>query len=384
MASRPASYLILHYRRFVVKQKQSQQLETAPAPACVFEKSYADVSFLAMVLIDKFQYHLPLYRQHQRLKNSGIFLSRSLLSNWVLRIALLLEPIVDVQKKSILQSKVLSIDETPIKAGVNKKKHKMKTAWFWPMMGDQNEIVFTLCTGDRRAHLKGLLSGFQGTLLSDGNETYRRYAQSVEDIDQGQCWVHTRRYFEKSTDDTPDLADKALEHIATLYKFEARIKEANLFGEDKKAYRQQYNKPVVDQFFVWAKTTLLNYTESPSDPIVTALKYTLNREDELKLHLSNPDLPMDTNDLERNLRPIPMGRKNWIFCWSEVGAHAVATIQSLICTCKLHDVDTYAYLVDVLQRIDRHPAKDIETLTPRLWKEHHRKERLKSDLELSQ
>ena len=119
---------------------------------------------------------------------------------------------------------------------------------------------------------------------------------------------------------------------------------------------------------------------APSNPLTKALHYALERREALSVYLDDPDVPIDTNYLERALRPIPMGRKNWLFCWSEVGAEAVATLQSLIVTCRLHDIDPYDYLVDVLQRIDRHPASPVHLLTPRLWKQHFAPNPLRSDL----
>ena len=119
----------------------------------------------------------------------------------------------------------------------------------------------------------------------------------------------------------------------------------------------------------------------PSNPLAKALKYALERVAELQVFLSDPDVPIDTNHLERALRPIPMGRKNWLFCWSEVGARHVGVIQSLMTTCRLHDVNPYTYLVDVLQRVSDHPASQVELLTPRLWKEAFGDAPLQSDID---
>jgi len=298
VAARPASYVILKYRRYTVKRKTTGLITTPPAPAAVFERSYADVTLLASLVTDKFLYHLPLYRQHQRLQHAGITLNRSLLTQWVLRVAKLLQPIVDAQVKSILLSKILALDETPLKAGVNKPKRKMKTAWMWPMLGDQDEIWFSVSTGSRRDHLKNILSGFQGTLLSDGNATYRHFVEKTEGIDPAQCWVHTRRYFVRAKEDTPELAEIAMDLIGQLYRLESDIQEKNLTGREKTEYRQQNSKPLVDDFFGWCHSQLIDPQRRPSDPITKAIKYALKRERELRLFLDNPDLPLDTNHLE--------------------------------------------------------------------------------------
>jgi len=134
-------------------------------------------------------------------------------------------------------------------------------------------------------------------------------------------------------------------------------------------------------FFAWLKEELTLHALLPSNPFTKAAHYALERKAGLEVFLTDPDVPLDTNHLDRALRPIPMGRKNWLFCWTELGAERVGQIQSLISTCVLHGVDPYTYLVDVLQRIDTHPFAQVEQLTPRLWKPHFADAPLRSLLE---
>lgn len=129
-----------------------------------------------------------------------------------------------------------------------------------------------------------------------------------------------------------------------------------------------HSKPVVSDFFQWCRDQLEQGGLLPSDPLTKALNYVLSREASLTVFLEDPDVQPDTNHLERALRPIPMGKKNWMFCWTELGAEHLGIIQSLISSCKLHDINPYPYLVDVLQRISQHPASEVSDLTPRLWK----------------
>jgi len=164
--------------------------------------------------------------------------------------------------------------------------------------------------------------------------------------------------------------------MGLLYANEAHIKEQALQADEKQAYRAKYSKPVVEQIFAWVHEQRQREDLLPKDPFSKALMYLANREVELAVFLSDADVPIDTNHLERLIRPIPMGRRNWLFCWSELGATQVGVIQSLVSTCKLHGVNPYIYLVDVLQRVQVHPNNDIMQLTPRLWKQHF------SDLEL--
>lgn len=137
---------------------------------------------------------------------------------------------------------------------------------------------------------------------------------------------------------------------------------------------------MVDGFFDWCLQLIETKTLLPKDPLLKAINYVRSKETALRVFLEAPDVPMDTNHLERALRPIPMGRKNWLFCWTELGAEHVGVIQSLVSTCKLHDINVYDYLTDVLLRINQHPASQVHELTPRLWKERFAGSLLRSEL----
>jgi len=379
LAQRPGSYVVLEYRRPLIRDKRRSTLMEVPAPSAVFDNSLADVSLLAGILVDKFLYHLPLYRQHQRLADAGITLSRATLTNYVQRAIGLLEPIYDAQWQHILQSKVLAMDETPIKAG-KAGKGKLKQTWYWPIYGEADEICFSWSRSRGKDHVVDQLGDFAGTLLSDGYAAYNAYAKTRPKVTQAQCWAHTRRYFERAQDSDP-AANEALEIIGALYQVEAQIRARELAGQAKLDYRRDHALPIVDAFFAWChqqrqRTDLVN-----SAPLSKALVYADNHQAQLRVYLGDPAVAIDTNHLERALRVIPMGRKNWLFCWSEVGAEQVGIIQSLLSTCRLHDVDPYTYLVDVLQRIALHPAKDVEQLTPRCWKTLYADNPLRSDLE---
>ncbi|NWN88942.1 MAG: IS66 family transposase [Micrococcaceae bacterium] len=373
LAQRASSYVVLKCERPVFRRKGTEKLITTPAPFNVLDNSLADVSLLAGLLVDKFQFHLPLYRQHQRIQQAGITVSRSTLTNLVKRAIDLLRPIVDAQTDNVLRSRVLAMDETPIKAGhqgrAGPQKGKMKSGWFWPLYGDADEVVFTYSNSRGRAHIEEVLSeSFSGTLISDGYAAYARYAAAQENVTHAQCWVHSRRYFIEAQKDHPKIVTDALQQIATVYRNEEAIKTQGLTGEKKRQYRLDHSKPVVSDFFQWCRDQLAQGGLVPSDSLTKALNYVLSREASLTVFLEDPDVQPDTNHLERALRPIPMGKKNWMFCWTELGAEHLGVIQSLISTCKLHDITPYTYLVDVLQRISQHPAREVSDLTPRLWK----------------
>ena len=343
LAQRPGSYVVLKYQRPVIKLKATQAIVCAAAPIGVIEGSRADVSFIAGLLIDKFAYHLPFYRQHQRLTDAGITVSRPWLTQIGQQGIALLEPIYEAQLASIRTSRVKAMDETPIKAG-RAGPGKLKAAYFWPVYGYVNKTGIT----------------------------------------HAQCWAHTRRHLFEAKDVEPAVAARGLDFIGGLYAVEERIREQKLSTAKKLDYRLTYAKPIVEQFFAWVNEQFEAQGLLPSNPMTKALAYARERRFGLEVYLTDPDVPIDTNHLERALRVIPMGRRNWLFCWTELGARHVGIMQSLIVTCRLHEIDPYDYLVDVLQRVGQHPASRVEELTPRLWKQHFAANPLRSTLQRRQ
>ena len=369
LAQRPGSYVVLKYVRPVIKRLDTQTISTPELPAGVIEGSRADVSFIAGLLVDKFAYHLPLYRQHQRLLDAGFKLSRPWLTQLVQQAAALLEPIYEAQLASIRAGRVKAMDETPIKAGQG-GGGKMKQGYFWPIYGAEDEVCFPFFESRRAEHVQqalGLTVAEAAVLLSDGYAAYGRYAEKTG-LTHAQCWAHTRRGFFEAQRVEPEAAAEALERIGAIYAVEAQIRELNLQGAKKRDYRQVHAKPLVEHFFAWVDKRLEAQGLLPSSPFTAALAYARERRTGLEVFLGDPDVPIDTNHLERALRAIPLGRKAWLFCWTEVGAQHVGIVQSLIVTCRLHGIDPYDYRVDVLQRVAVHPATQVANLTPRRWK----------------
>lgn len=387
LAQRPGSYVVLRYVRKVYKRKSDGVFSCPPAPPAVLEKSCADVSLLAGILIDKFTYHIPLYRQHQRLNAAGIHLSRATLTNLVHRTGDLLRPIHRAQMDSILSSHVLAMDETPIKAGRKQRdpphRGSMKTAYFWPIYGDRDEIAFPFARTRGSAVVQEALKEYVGTLLTDGYKVYDSYVKATDRIVHAQCWSHARRKYEEVESSDPRRVQEILERIAEIYAAEAPIRVKEPLPEKILAYRAEHVRPLVDGLFERLREMTAEAVFLPSDPFIKAVAYSVKREKALRVFLENPGVAMDTNHLERAIRPIAMGRRAWLFCWTEVGAEYVGIIQSLLYTCRIQGIDPYVYLVDVLQRIDTHPAKEVGWITPRLWKERFAENPLRSDLDRS-
>ena len=372
---------MLKYVRPLIKRKDTQALSCPPAPLGVIENSRADVSFVVGMVIDKFAYHLPLYRQHRRLDDAGIKVSWPWLTQLMQATVAQLEPIYDAQLDSVRASRVKAMDEVPIKAG-RSAPGKMKTAYFWPIYGERDEICFTHSPSRAGAHVRdmlGLSPPDDAVLLSDGYSVYSSYAKQIG-LTHAQCWAHARREVYEAKDIEPAHAEKALEHIAALYAAEEHIRKHNLKGAAKLAWRQAHAKPVAQRFFTWVDKYFEAQGFLPGSPFTKALNYLRERRDGRAVYLDDPGVQIDTNHLERALRVIPLGRKNWLFSWTELGARHIGIVQSLLVTCRLHDVDPYDYLVDVLQRVSQHPASLVEQLTPRVWQTLFANKPLRSDL----
>jgi transposase len=340
LAQRPGSYVILKYVRPVIKLRANQTMSCPPAPVGVLDGCRADVSFIAGMIIDKFANHQPLYRQHVKLQDSGIDVSRAWLTKLMPAAVSLLEPIFNAQLESVRRSRVIAMDETPIKAG-RAGPGKMKAAYFWPVVGEQDEMCFLYYPSRAAKHVEtalGLQRPNGAVLQSDGYSAYEHYAKKTG-ITHAQCWAHARRKIFDARDIEPTQADQALHAIAALYKAEQQIRDDDLTGQAKLVRRQTQSKPVLERFFAWIDEQFDKQGFLPSSPFLGALAYIRERRIGLSVYLDDPEVSIDTNHLERALRVIPMGKKNWLFSWTELGARHVGIVQSLLATCRLHDIN---------------------------------------------
>ena len=258
-------------------------------------------------MLDKFAWHLPLYRQHQRLEDAGIRVSRAWLTQLGAQGGALLDPIYapqevplgdEAQLASIRASRVKAMDETPVKAG-RAGTGKMKGGYFWPIYGELDEVCFPFFTSRAHVHVEtvlGLKPVEGGVLLSDGYGAYEAYAKKTGII-HAQCWTHCRREFINAEKAEPVLAAEALDQIGALYAVEAEIRQKKLRGDTKREYRLDHARPIVDAFFNWVQRRFEEQGLLPSNPITQALAYARNRRVSLEVFLADPDVPIDNNHL---------------------------------------------------------------------------------------
>jgi len=201
----------------------------------------------------------------------------------------------------------------------------MKAAYFWPVYGERDEICFLYFESREVRHIEqalGLSPPERAVLLTDGYAAYAHYAQKLG-LTHAQCWAHTRRLFFEAQRLDPERAGQALESIGALYSVESHLRETGLEGMAKRAWRQAHAKPIVQRFFAWVDAQFVQQGLLPNSPFTKALAYARKRRAGLEVYLSDPRVPIDTNHLERALRVIPMGRKNWMFSWTESLAPAM-------------------------------------------------------------
>ncbi len=368
LAAIECRHVVIRYRHVKVKIRETGALVGAPARESVFKNSCADVSFVAALLIDKFLWHLPLYRQHRMLAAAGITVNRGSLSLWANRAIALLKPIHDAQWRSVLESAVIEMDETPIRAGRHPgKPGSMKKGYFWPVLGDRGEVVFPFAGSRQHRHTAEFLGEYAGTLVSNGYGAYEAYVEAREGAVRHQgCWIHTRRNFWEQKDSHPAMAGEALALIGAIYRIEDEIDGRR--PAERLIARRTRSRAAVDGFWDWCGRTLEDPALTPKHPIRKAIGYAVARRATLEVFLADPDVPPDTNRIENKLRPAKIGQRNWLFAWTELGAENIGIVNGLLATCRMQGVDPRIWLTDVLLRIDTHPANRVDELTPRWWK----------------
>jgi hypothetical protein len=310
---------------------------------------------------------LPLYRLVEILRRSNIRISRQTLSKWVVTLGTALAPLYEAMKTRILASGVVFADESPIRLLV-KGKGRSQQAYMWVYVGggggDPPYRFFEFQRTRQHAHAEKTLKDFQGWLHSDKYGAYEKLAQR-EDIQWCPCMAHVRRKFVEAETGDPGLRRTILRHIRHLFLLERVAWQRT--PEERLRIRREREKPILDKLTRIVKERLLASGLLPKSKFCRALHYYMDLALHFDNYLNHPDARLDNNVAERAIRPLTIGRKNWLFVGSENGGRASATILSLVQTCRNLDINPQEYLEDVLRRIMGHPASRIEELLPDRW-----------------
>ncbi len=361
----PGELYVKKYIRNKYAKQNNEGVVIGELPVRPIEKAMAGEGLLAQIVIDKYVDHLPLHRQMQRFERTGIKLPYSTLTDWVSGTCRLIEPLFDALKKEVLQSSYLHVDETPIKVLDRKKEGETHRGYYWVYQNSINKIVFfDYQEGRGREGPMEILENFQGYLQTDGYNVYDVFDKK-EHITLLHCMAHARRMFSEALDNDRPRAEFALTEIQKLYTIERIIKEQNLSFEEIKVIRQQKSVPILETLGEWMNE---QYVQTlPKSAIGKALGYSIERWDKLSLYTKNGILNIDNNPVENIIRPVAIGRKNYLFAGSHEAARRSGMLYSLLGTCKMHGSEPYSWLKDVLQRIPTHPINKIRDLLPHNW-----------------
>ncbi|MGD0188090.1 MAG: IS66 family transposase [Roseiarcus sp.] len=365
----PAQFRVLVVRRPKYACRACEDVVVqAPAPMRLIEGGLPTEATVAHVLVSKYADHLPLYRQAQIYERQGLRLDRSTLADWVGRAAFHLRPVRERILADLRSSTKLFADETTAPV-LDPGRGRTKTGQLWayarddrPWGGSDPPAVAYVYAPDRKASQPiAHLSGFTGILQVDGYVGYRALAEK-SDVSLAFCWAHVRRrFYELAAADASPIAGEALQRIAALYAIEKDIRGRR--PEERCAIRQERSRPILAELEPWLREKLALISQKSK--LAEAIRYALSRWEGLTRFLDDGRIEIDSNTVERSIRPIALNRKNALFAGSDGGGDNWAVVASLIETCKLCGVDPYGYLADVLAKIvNGHPNNAIDDLLP--------------------
>jgi transposase len=345
--------------------------KAAPLPPRPFENCIASAVLLAWILVQKYCNHLPLYRQQRMFERDGMRLSRKTQCDWALASADLLEPIVDCLMRKIRAGPVMHLDDTPVKCQGGRGESNFQ-ARLWAFVNPEVcGVVYRFTPGRDSASLAHLLGNFEGWLVGDGYGGNRAAAKKVikaelsPSIRMAGCWAHVNRKFREAAKEAAGTARLFRGLIQKLYEIEREADEAKLTPEARVDLRQRRSTPILLDIFTHAWR--LGGQFSDAGKMATAIGYVRNQHLALRRFLEDGRISLDNNVCERSIRPIAIGRRNWLFAGSMRGGHAAAVVFSLAESCRLADVDPVDYFADVLVRVGTHPASRVEELLPENW-----------------
>ncbi|WP_281989910.1 IS66 family transposase [Aquimarina aggregata] len=350
--------------KYIVSEENN--IVIAPLPSLPIPKGNAGAGLLAHIMVSKFVYHLPFYRQQQIFRSQQLDISRGTLSNWFNSTTKLLEPLYDTLQKELLKSNYLQVDESPIGVQDTSKKGKLHMGYHWVHHAPLERLVLFRYAPSRSKNVpEELLQEYNGAIQTDG---YAGYANlnTKGNITLLACMAHARRYFEKALNEDAFRASYVLEQIQKLYAIERKARKRESSAEQRKRYRKLYAAPILDSLESWLKAQVLEVI--PKSAIGKAIGYALKLWNKLKKYITDGHYEIDNNLVENTIRPLALGRKNYLFSGSHRAAQKAAMLYSLFASCKMNNIDPYNWLKDVLENIQEYKANRLHELLP-----NHRK-----------
>ena len=359
--------VIRHVRRKYACRSCEDGVHTAPMPAQPLPKSNASPGLLAYIATAKYQDALPLYRQEQVFQRLGLEVSRNTLARWMVDMGTLLAPLAERLRAHLHSAAIIHMDETTVQVNSEPGRAASSTSYMWLQRGGppgQEVVLFDYDPSRSGQVPRRLLDDYGGILLTDG---YEGYAQIVRDnaITHAGCWAHARRKFKEAQKLQPKgktgKADRALANIGKLYRLEREAQDLPL--ADRQRLRAEHSRPLIADLRQWLDRSLEQVP--PKSAIGKAVHYLNSQWPRLTRFLDDGRIPLDNNPAENAIRPFVVGRKNWLFSQTPQGAHASATIYSVIETAKINGLEPYAYLLEVLKSLPAATSNEaIDRLLP--------------------
>lgn len=369
LAHRPGAYFLKEIVRpkYAVPQHPDAGIIIADLPESLLSRCQADESFLAETLVKKFGDHLPLYRQSEMLSREDIFISRQQLSSWVIRAGLALKPLQEAMLQCILDGENVFVDETPINI-LAPGTGKTKQGYMWVIVGgsgkDPPYRIYNFFDNRKHINAKELLSGYDRFLHSDKYGAYETLAKEKAII-WCPCWAHMRRKFYEAETGDPLFRQWILRKIRYLFMLERVAWARN--PEERLRIRQEKEVPIIDEIVKEVRSRLVQGKILPKSKLREALGYVCGLIPYLKNYTQDPFARIDNNVAERAIRPLAIGRKNWLFFGNDEGGEAASVIFSLVQTCRALGINPREYLEDVMRRLMSHSAAKIQELFPDRW-----------------
>ncbi len=362
----PAQIFVRKIIRPKYARPNNQGVVISELPSLPIPKGNAGASLLAYILVAKYVDHLPFYRQIQIFKRSKLYLTNSTMNGWFNKATDLLDPLYLLLEKEALNCDYLQADESPIGVQDSQKKGALFSGYQWVYRSpEQGLVLFKYHPGRNKDAPEETLKNFNGSLQTDGYIAY----QSMETkghIVLLACMAHARRYFDKALSYDNDMAEYMLKKIQKLYKIEKTAKERLIDQNTLQRYRSLYAKPVLIEIEQWLKSNINQVV--PQSPIGKAINYTYNLWPRLKAYINNGKYEIDNNKIENAIRPLALGRKNYLFAGSHSAAKKAAMMYSFFATCKINEVNPLEWLTFVLERIQDYKTSQLNELLPRNWK----------------
>jgi transposase len=348
-----------------IEDPDRQAFLIAPLPETIRPKGMADASLLADILINKYVYHLPFYRQIQKYKELGVLLNDATIGDWFAAVCEKLRPLYDKLREQIMSSEYIQVDESTLPV-IDNEKHRAVKGYMWAVRDAlTGSVYFHYDMGSRSGDTaRKLIGGYRGAVQTDGYEVYESFENAPGKRMIG-CWAHVRRKFVEALDENRKYASEAIVYIGKLYKIEAEMREAGLSAEEVRERRQKESYPLIQEFEKWMDAVADKF--KPKSRMGKALVYTYTLLPRLSRYVLDGRYNIDNNGIENAIRPLALGRKNYLFAGNHDAAVRAAIVYSLFSSCKAAGIEARAWLEDILICLPSHEG-DLADLLPGNWR----------------